>query len=1327
MPVAMHRMNAPNPCSKSRSNMQIFFGNAAVSDFRLAKKLSLIQSVVPSVTRIFARFIHFAQVKPGAELSELQTHVLHDLFDYGATVERWPDDVESVTVAPRVGTRSPWSSKATEILHICGIDSVASVERGIEYALVGLDVLDRSGREAAGALLHDRMTETVFGHWGDAEALFEYHAPAPLTEVDLLQQGESALHKANQHLGLALSAEEITYLVAAYRGLGRNPTDIELMMFAQANSEHCRHKIFNADWTIDGEAHDLSLFAMIRNTHRHNPNGTLSAYKDNAAVIAGWPGTRFAVDVASGEYGQTEEPIHFLAKVETHNHPTAISPDPGAATGSGGEIRDEGATGRGGKPKAGLTGFCVSNLRIPGHEQPWETMTPAGKPDRIVTALDIMLEGPIGAAGFNNEFGRPALAGYFRSFELQPTLTDGSYAPIRGFHKPIMIAGGLGAIRPGLVEKQAIADGDLLIVLGGPAMQIGLGGGAASSQASGSGSAELDYASVQRANPEMQRRAQEVIDRCIALGDRNPLVSLHDVGAGGLSNAFPELVHDAGLGGAFNLRAIPNDEPGMSPLAIWCNESQERYVLAIRPESLSLFTELCERERAPFAVVGTATSEQHLIVRDSCFDNTPIDLPMRTLFGHPPKMHRTATSLHPHFAAFKTDDIRLDEAIHRVLSLPTVADKRFLITIGDRSVGGLVVRDQMVGPWQVPVADCAVTATDFYHETGEAMAMGERAPIAVLDAPASARMAIAEVLTNIAAAPIRSTADIKLSANWMAACGHPGEDAALYATVHAVGMEFCPALDIAIPVGKDSLSMATHWVENGEAREVISPVSLVVTGFAPVGDIHNVLTPQIQPIGDTHLLLVDLGFGKNRIGGSALAQVFGQTGQIPPDIAARPLKAFFDTIQSLNALGFLLAYHDRSDGGLITTLLEMAFAGHCGLKIDCGSLGGDPVAALFNEEVGAVIQVRSVDLDFVRDQFAEAGLAEALHDLGEPTSDNDVHIHWRGKSIFSAKRSDLHRIWSEPSYLMASLRDNPDCAQSEFDGLLDETTPGLAGTKTTFDVRENVAAPMIATGVRPKVAILREQGVNGEVEMAAAFDRAGFIAVDVHMSDLLAGRVDLADMKGLAACGGFSFGDVLGAGSGWAHAIRYNARAFDAFSAFFHREDTFALGVCNGCQMLSQLHDIIPGTENWPRFERNESEQFEARLTLVEILSSPSILFDGMQGSVLPITVAHGEGRVSYRNPVDAEEAYCTLQYVDGHGIATETYPANPNGSLWGQTGFCTPDGRFNILMPHPERVWRRSQFSWAPASWSQGEFDDHRAEEGPWLRLFRNARRWVG
>lgn len=1306
--------------------MQIFFGHAALSDFRLTKKLAAIQAVAPQITALSARFVHFVDLAPGSTLTEQQTHQLHDLFDYGLPLGAWPDDAACLLVTPRPGTRSPWSSKATEIIRICGIEQVVRVERGIEYALTGLHLLESDIREATAALLHDRMTDAVFTSWAEAEALFAHSEPAALDTVPLLEEGETALHAANQELGLALSADEIAYLTEAYRDLGRNPNDIELMMFAQANSEHCRHKIFNADWTVDGQEHDLSLFAMIRNTHRHNPKGTLSAYKDNAAVIEGWPGSRFSVDPISEIYGQTHEPIHFLIKVETHNHPTAISPDPGAATGSGGEIRDEGATGRGGKPKAGLSGFSVSNLRIPGHEQPWEALSNIGKPDRIVSALDIMLDGPIGAAAYNNEFGRPALTGYFRSFELGTNHTDGEPSMVHGYHKPIMIAGGLGAIRPDFVEKQPILDGDLLIVLGGPAMQIGLGGSAASSQASGSGSAALDFASVQRANPEMQRRAQEVIDRCIALGDTNPIVSIHDVGAGGLSNAFPELINDAGLGGEFNLRAVPNDEPGMTPLAIWCNESQERYVLAIHPEDLPRFTRLCERERAPFSVVGRATRQQQLVVNDPHFDNRPIDLPMSTLFGHPPKMHRDAKTLTTQFAPFSTANLDVMDAVTRVLSLPTVADKSFLITIGDRSVGGLVARDQMVGPWQVPVADCAVTATDFYHDTGEAMALGERAPIAVLDAPASARMAIAEVLTNMAAAPIKSTAEIKLSANWMAACGHPGEDAALYATVRTVGMEFCPALDIAIPVGKDSLSMKTRWSENGAAKEVVSPVSLVVTGFAPVSDINHVLTPQLQPKLDACLLLIDLGQGKNRLGGSALAQVYGHIGQIAPDIHPEPLKAFFNTVQLLNELGHIIAYHDRSDGGLIATLLEMAFAGHCGLNINLDSLGQDVVGNLFAEEVGAVLQVRREDLAFVREQFTQAGLADAVHELGKAVVGNTIDIQWAGKSVLKAKRSDLHAIWSKTSYLMASLRDNPDSAQSAFERIIDDRNPGLSAARASFDVRENVAAPMIATGVRPRIAILREQGVNGEVEMAAAFDRAGFMAVDVHMSDLLAGRVDLSTMKGIVACGGFSYGDVLGAGSGWAHAIRYNPRTFDAFSAFFNRDDTFALGVCNGCQMLSQLHDLIPGAEFWPRFERNTSEQFEARLSLVEIMPTPSIFLQGMEGSLLPITVAHGEGKVSYRNPMHAEESFTTLRFVDGHTIATEQYPDNPNGSVWGQTGFTSPDGRFNIMMPHPERVWRRSQFSWAPESWSE-QFGDRNAPEGPWLRLFRNARHWIG
>ncbi|WP_407275278.1 phosphoribosylformylglycinamidine synthase [Halothiobacillus sp. DCM-1] len=1306
--------------------MQIFFGNAAFSAFRLAKKHAAVREIAPSVTLQAARFVHLVQLQPGATLDEAHTHRLHTLFDYGAEQPDWPDAAVSLIVTPRVGTRSPWSSKASDIVALCGIDAVARVERGIEYALTGLDPLDQAGLDAIAAVLHDRMTESVFKSWGKAEALFTTAEPAPLNRVPVLTEGEAALHQANKSLGLALSADEIEYLHAAFVELKRDPTDVELMMFAQANSEHCRHKIFNARWTIDGEDHDLSLFAMIRNTHRLHPAGVLSAYKDNAAVIEGWPGTRFAVNPQTQIYESCDEPIHFLAKVETHNHPTAISPDPGAATGSGGEIRDEGATGRGGKPKAGLTGFSVSNLRIPGHEQPWE-QDGVGKPTRIVTALDIMRDGPLGAAAFNNEFGRPALCGYFRTLELAASLPDGARDTVRGYHKPIMIAGGIGAMRPGLVNKNAIEPGHALIVLGGPAMQIGLGGGAASSQTSGSSSAELDFASVQRANPEMQRRAQEVIDRCIALGDDNPIVSIHDVGAGGLSNALPELVHDAGLGAVFNLRAIPNDEPSMSPLAIWCNESQERYVLAVAQEGLDRFAALCARERAPFAIVGTAQAEQTLTVQDPHFDNAPVALPMHTLFGHPPKMHRNATRHTPHYAPFTTQGIALEEALHRVLNLPTVASKSFLITIGDRSVGGLVSRDQMVGPWQVPVADCAVTATDFFHHTGEAMAMGERSPVAILDAPASARLAIAEVLTNLAAAPIQNTGAIKLSANWMAACGHPGEDAALFDTVRAVGLEFCPALDIAIPVGKDSLSMKTRWLEDAQPREVVSPVSLVVSGFAPVSDIRRVVTPELKLDRDSRLILVDLGFGKHRLGGSALAQVYNEVGQVPPDVAAAPVKALFNTVQQINALGQLLAYHDRSDGGLITTVLEMAFAARCGLALDVTPLGGDVLASLFCEEIGAVLQVPSEAVDSVLSLFDAAGLSAAVHVIGRPVPGDSIEIQWQGSRQLSASRRALHREWSRTSHQMARLRDNPDCADQEFALLDDEQNPGLGATRVPFAVDERIAAPLINTGVRPKVAILREQGVNGEVEMAAAFTVAGFTAVDVHMSDLIHGRISLNDMQGLVACGGFSYGDVLGAGAGWAHAIRYNPKASEAMRAFFDRPETFTLGVCNGCQMLSQLHDFIPGAADWPRFERNQSEQFEARLSLVEILPSPSILFTGMEGAILPITVAHGEGRVRYRNPADADTALNTLRYVNGHGIATEHYPENPNGSLWGQTGFCSADGRVNILMPHPERVWRRSQFSWAPASWSADPADRARSDASPWLRLFENARRFVG
>ncbi|MFN2381464.1 MAG: phosphoribosylformylglycinamidine synthase [Guyparkeria sp.] len=1306
--------------------MRIITGNAARSPFRLAKLQQRLAAIHPGIEAVHARFVHLVE---GNDSAKLDQDRLEELLDYGEPAEKWSEVWPRVVVAPRTGTISPWSSKATDIARICGLDGVERIERGIEFAVSGhsINADDFDWRPALLEVLHDRMTEAVYSDERSLEALFTHAEPAPLSRITLGDDAEAAIAEANQRMGLALSDDEVEYLASAYARLERDPTDVELMMFAQANSEHCRHKIFNADWTIDGEERDLSLFAMIRNTHQRHPEGTLSAYKDNAAVIQGQDGTRFAVNPATGVYETVDERIDFLTKVETHNHPTAISPDPGAATGAGGEIRDEGATGRGGKPKAGLSGFSVSNLRIPELPQPWEAATAdIGRPDRIVSPLEIMLDGPIGAAAFNNEFGRPALGGYFRTLEMNTGESEASHQrQAWGYHKPIMIAGGVGVIRPNLIEKEPIAPGHLLIVLGGPAMQIGLGGGAASSQDSGAGHAELDFASVQRANPEMERRVQEVIDRCISLGDTNPIVSIHDVGAGGLSNALPELINDAGMGGDFDLRKIPNDEPGMTPLAIWCNESQERYVLAIQPGDLERFAALCDRERAPFAVIGTATAEQHLRVADPHFGDNPVDLPMQTLFGHPPKMHRDVKHRAHAGIDLDLDGIEINDALDRVLALPGVGDKSFLITIGDRSVGGLVARDQMVGPAQVPVADSAVTSTDFYHHHGEAMAMGERAPVALLDAPASARLAVAEVVTNLAGTAIDGTDMIKLSANWMAACGHDGEDARLFDTVRTVGMEFCPALGISIPVGKDSLSMKTRWQDGETEKAVTSPVSLVVTGFAPVGDVRRTLTPELISNVDNRLFLVDLGLGQNRLGGSALAQVYNATGSTTPDIAPAPLKAFFDLTQELNRLGYLTAYHDRSDGGAITTLLEMAFAGRCGLDLSIDDLGGDPMAGLFAEEVGAVFQVKASDADFIREQFETAGLGETLIELGRANTSRQVEIDWRGKTVIDCPLADLKATWSATSFHMSALRDNPASAEQAYQAATDFHDPQLAGSTTNFDVSESVAAPMIATGTRPRIAILREQGVNGEVEMAAAFTAAGFEAVDVHMADLIAGHHDLADMKGLVACGGFSFGDVLGAGSGWAHAIRYNDRAREAMQAFFERKDSFGLGVCNGCQMFSQLADLIPGAGHWPRFLRNRSEQFEARLSLVEVPQSPSVLLAGMAGSRLPITVAHGEGRVAYRRPEDVEQAFTALRYVDGHGIATEAYPANPNGSAAGETGFTTEDGRFTIMMPHPERVWRASQLSWKPARWSTDQRDPD-TDRGPWLRLFENARAWV-
>ncbi|MCB1759651.1 MAG: phosphoribosylformylglycinamidine synthase, partial [Gammaproteobacteria bacterium] len=1095
------------------------------------------------------------------------------------------------------------------------------------------------------------------------------------------------------------------------------PSDVELMMFAQANSEHCRHKIFNADWVIDGQPCERSLFKMIRNTTEVSPEGVLSAYKDNAAVVAGPEGERFLPHPSSHSYGYSRERLHLLMKVETHNHPTAISPFPGAATGSGGEIRDEGATGRGSKPKAGLTGFSVSNLRIPGFEQPWEIDN--GKPERIVSALDIMLEGPIGGASFNNEFGRPNLCGYFRTYEQSVAGPAGD--ELRGYHKPIMLAGGIGTIREELIEKGGFPAGSPLVVLGGPAMLIGLGGGAASSMASGASQEDLDFASVQRSNPEMERRCQEVIDRCWARGEENPILFIHDVGAGGLSNALPELVHDGGRGGSFELRQVPNDEPGMSPLEIWCNEAQERYVMAIDAARLGTFKQICERERCPYAVVGEATDEQHLLLGDAHFDNDPIDIPMPLLFGKPPRMLREVRHRTFQKPELAFPGVALMEAARRVLRLPGVGDKSFLITIGDRSITGQVARDQMVGPWQVAVADLAVTIADYLGYNGEAMTIGERTPLALIDAPASGRMAIGEAITNMAAAPIARIGDIKLSANWMAPAGHPGEDANLYETVAAVAMELCPALGIAIPVGKDSMSMKTVWEQDGERREVTAPLSLIVSAFAPVTDVRRTLTPQLRTdLGDSDLILIDLGKGHNRLGASALAQVFGQLGHRGPDLRdPQALKRFFGAIQELNRDRLLLAYHDRSDGGLFTTACEMAFAGRCGLTLQLDDLGDDDLAVLFSEELGAVIQVAHADADQVLKALHDAELGHYSHVIGTVTAEQLITIQRGGRTIFSAGRAELQQFWSETSSRMQALRDNPACAEEEFARIADSEDPGLR-VSLAFDPGENPAAPMIASAVRPSLAVLREQGVNGQIEMANAFHRAGFDAVDVHMSDIIEGRVGLERFAGLVACGGFSYGDVLGAGEGWAKSILFNSRARDQFAGFFQRPDSFALGVCNGCQMLSNLHELIPGTEHWPHFVRNRSEQFEARFVLVRVEESDSLLLRGMAGSLLPIAVAHGEGRAEFAtdSAQAAAQAQVVMRYMENSGAVAERYPANPNGSPLGVAGLTNSDGRVTIMMPHPERVIRSVQNSWHPDEWG---------EEAPWLRLFRNARHWVG
>lgn len=1289
-------------------------GGSAFSAFRIEKLLANLCAELPTINSIRSEYRYFVDTDKDNNLAPATLATLCELLQAAQKNSPAIKDESFFLVTPRLGTISPWSSKATDIVHNSGLNEINRVERGIAFFIDSAVALTLENHKNLTDLLHDRMIETVFESDADIEQLFMHTAPKPLMSIDMLNGGRDALVTANQSLGLALADDEIDYLFENFNNLQRNPNDIELMMFAQANSEHCRHKIFKADWIIDGQQQDISLFDMIRNTHDLHPEGVVKAYNDNSSVIEGARSHRFQVNMTDNHYGYEGEQQHILMKVETHNHPTAISPFPGAATGAGGEIRDEGATGRGSKPKAGLSGFTVSNLNIPGFEQPWEM--PYGKPERMASAFEIMQDGPLGGAAFNNEFGRPNLCGYFRTYEVTMPSDDGF--EVRGYHKPIMVAGGLGSIRPQHVEKQIMAPGTQLIVLGGPAMLIGLGGSAASSVASGTSDEGLDFASVQRGNPEMERRCQEVIDRCVALNDDNPIVSIHDVGAGGLSNAFPELIDDSGRGGNFNLRGIPNDEPGMSPMEIWCNESQERYVMGVAPDNIALFQSICERERCPWAIVGETTAEQHLLLGDTHFDNQPIDMPLSLLLGKPPKMLRDVN----HHETAKSDldlsGITVADAAERVLKLPTVASKNFLITIGDRSITGLVARDQMVGPWQVPVADCAVTLADHHGLQGEAMSMGERTPLAIINAPASGRMAIGEALTNIAAADIQSVSDIKLSANWMAACGHKGEDALLYDTVKAVGMELCPQLGIAIPVGKDSLSMKTVWDDNGESKAVTSPLSLIISAFAPVSDAAKTLTPQLRTdLGETRLLYIDLGQGHNRLAASALAQVFNQVGKNTPDVDdATILKQFFAAMQALNQADLLLAYHDRSDGGLLTTLCEMAFAGRCGIDIALNHIG-EALPVLFNEELGAVIQIKAEHQAAVTDILQQFMLAKHSHFIGEVTADPQIQIKVNGETVLQQQGSVLQQFWAETSYRMQALRDNPDCADEEFSAITDAEDSGLFA-KLTFDLKEQVAAPFIINGSRPKMAILREQGINGQLEMAAAFDHAGFSAIDVHMSDIVEGRVSLADFKGLVACGGFSYGDVLGAGRGWASTVLHNLRARDEFSAFFAREDTFALGVCNGCQMLSQLKELIPGSDHWPRFSRNLSEQFEARFSLLEITESPSILLQNMAGSIMPIAVAHGEGRADFSETGNVQQVLSAMRYVDHDGHATERYPFNPNGSVAGQTGYTTTDGRVTIMMPHPERVIRTVQNSWHPDDWGK---------DSPWLRVFHNARRWVG
>ena len=1336
--------------------MIVLEGQSALSHFRRARLESKLQSIAPAVRVRGAWHVYFVEADPGAS-PDLAT--LRRVLQANEGDAPQADGAVSRFVTPRLGTLSPWASKATELLRGAG-QPVKRVERGLRIDLEGWD----DASPALAKALHDPMTQSLLASREQAQALFTAPARGELERIPLAQ-----LEAANVRLGLALAEDEIDYLRTRYAELGRDPSDVELMMFAQANSEHCRHKIFNASWTIDGKEQDRSLFRMIKHTHAQTPEHTLSAYSDNAAVLEGYPAARFRPD-GSGQYRiEASVDSAFCIKVETHNHPTAIAPFPGASTGAGGEIRDEGATGRGGKPKAGLTGFSVSHLRIPTLPQPWEA--PRALNPRMAPALDIMLDGPLGGAAFNNEFGRPNLLGYFRSFELP----EGE-ALTRAYDKPIMLAGGLGAIDRIQVEKKTLSPGDAVIVLGGPAMLIGLGGGAASSVASGESAEDLDFASVQRDNPEMERRCQEVIDRCVAMGEDNPILWFHDVGAGGLSNAIPELLHDSGVGGVIDLGRVPSDDPSLSPMQLWCNESQERYVLGVPQARLAEFAAICERERCPFAAVGVATKEERLVVGYGALDDAsllppgeggaqrrmrgdegqggsaitgsgsphpnpspegrgayPIDLPMDVLFGKPPKMHRdTAHPAPPKWPALQTAALDLHEAGLRVLAHPTVAAKQFLITIGDRSVGGLTARDQLVGPWQMPVADCAITLSGYEGFVGEAMAIGERTPLALLDAAAAARMAVGEAITNLCAAPVESLHRVKLSANWMAACGHPGEDALLFDAVKAVGMELCPELDISIPVGKDSLSMQAQWHSDGQAQKSVSPVSLIISAFAPVTDVRQQLTPLLSREDDSELWLIGLGAGKKRLGGSVLAQVYPQSGgdgawpafagdgrdESVPDLDdPQRLRDFFHLIADAREAGLLLAYHDRSDGGAFATLCEMAFASHRGLDINLDGWGDDAFRTLFAEELGAVVQVADEDRAAFADLVERHALTECAQRIARPTTaavvrvqqDGDVLAEWRWEELFDA--------WWSVTHAMQKLRDNPEAADQERETARQFGRTGLK-PKLSFDAAEDVAAPFIATGKRPKVAILREQGVNGQIEMASAFTRAGFDAFDVHMSDLIAGRVSLADFSGLAACGGFSYGDVLGAGRGWATSILERDALRDAFATFFARTDTFSLGVCNGCQMMSQLKDIIPGAQHWPVFLRNQSEQFEARTALLEVQESPSVFFRGMAGSRIPVAVAHGEGRASFAGAVDQAAAHVALRYVDGDGVVATAYPLNPNGSPDGITGLTSDDGRATILMPHPERTPRTANHSWHPAGWP---------EDSPWLRMFRNARVWVG